>query len=403
MGALRTTIFLSSAVALVNTGFAMVFPIFPKLLEQFAGGAWELGVLAAGYGIAYAGLSPMFGLYSDRIGKKKVILTGLFGFTISNLLLIIASDIPQLFLARLLEGAFSAAVFPAAVSFISDLASDEDQARYIGYLTAGNTIGLIIGPVVGGFLFDVSLYTPFYVSALLSSLAFLWAFLQLRETVEERHTRQTSEHISLRTVLQNLPQPGIIFGVFILVDFLLVIQWLLVEPGISFYIFDVLLLQPRDFGFFVASFGIFTTLAQVFFGNLSDNYGRRPVIMVAGVFNTIFLVMLLFSSTTLMLVAAAAVAGLGSGLGTPAMKALLAESCREQYKTTIIGIENGFVATAIIMGPLVGGWLYDTYGIFVTLYAAISLAFLATVIAVLLIFNSSRQDVVNVYNIVTAN
>ncbi len=71
------TLLLSFSLALVGSGFAIIFPIFPKILEPMGAGATELGQLAAVYGLSYTIFAPISGRLADKYGKHKVILVGM--------------------------------------------------------------------------------------------------------------------------------------------------------------------------------------------------------------------------------------------------------------------------------------------------------------------------------------
>lgn len=388
------TLLLGFSLALVGSGFAIIFPIFPKILAPMGAGSTELGWLAAVYGLSYTIFAPISGKLADKYGKHKIILIGLFGFTISNILFIVARDLELLLFARFIEGAFSVAVFPAAVALVSDISDKSNSAKYIGYLVAGNSLGFIIGPVLGGFLFDIDLYFPFYVSTALAAITFVFAFYKIpKGKLVEVDVSTVNNKKTWKETISILPKPVKIFFVFAIVDLLAVMTWIVVEPGISFYIYDVLFMEPKDFGLFISSYGLFIFLSQVFLGSLSDKIDKRKYIVLIGlVLNTVFFVLLLYATSTIALILSAAIAGIGLGLLSPAMKAMLIEASNDDYKTTILGIESSFVGLSIVIGPLLGGYLYDRTDMFTVLYVAIFLGLLSVILSVFLEFDKVQTE-----------
>ncbi len=388
MSNLGKTLFLSFSVGLISTGFSIIFPIFPKILENFGGGAFELGLLAAVYGVSYTIFSPIFGSKADEIGKNKVILIGLLGFIFSNAFFIIARGMALLIIGRIVEGIFSASIFPAAISIVTDFSDENNTAKYVGYLTAGNTIGIIIGPMLGGLLYNISLYAPFYLSILLAIINLL---LSLKYMPESRAVilddNMNMNKMSWSEKISVFPKPLWVFGIYAIIDTIGVLTWMLVEPGFSFYIYDVLNLTPTDFGYFIASYGLSMAIFQGFFGSLSDKYGRRRIIFIGLSLNTLFYLLLLNSTTTMMLVISAIIAGIGLGMLTPAMKALITEVSRSEYKTTILGTESGIVGLSIIVGPLLGGYLYEILNIESLIMISVYLGLLSMLLTLLLKFN----------------
>ncbi len=389
------TIVLSLSVALVGTGFAIIFPIFPKVLETMGGGAFELGLIASSFGISFTIFSPIFGNLADKWGKRKMILTGMLGFTVSNLLLILADSITMLVVARFIEGAFSSAVFPASVSIVSDIAGDKNRAKYIGYLTAGNSVGLIIGPVLGGYLYNFGLYMPFYVSFLFSAFTFIFFMFKLprSNSIVSEIIADDRVKMSYKEILRILPKPIHVFIIFGVIDLIAAITWMLVEPGISFHIYNVLLLQPADFGLFVSVYGVSVLLSQILFSGISDRMSSRiPVIAFGLSLNTIFFYLLLITTDITYLLISATIAGIGLGLLAPAMKALLTEVSDQRYTTTILGVEGSFVGMSIFAGPLIGGYLYDTYGMEFVLITSIIMGGISVIFSFFIRFKKHIVD-----------
>ncbi|MFV2015003.1 MAG: MFS transporter, partial [Candidatus Heimdallarchaeota archaeon] len=251
---------LSVAVAIVNTGFGIIFPIFPKLLVAVDGGnAFDLGLLAAAFGIAYMIGAPIFGNISDRVGKRKVILTGLLGFSFSNFIYILSTSMVHLYMARVVEGFFAAAILPPAIALTSQLSPKENRGRYLGVIGASQTTGIIIGPLLGGVLFEGfnigdfvvkgSLTLPFYASAIIGMIAFVWSYIQLSEyevmksikpiinpkSQNIQDSLRTRVNQTLKHQIQVLPTPLYMFLLFVFVEMLSILAWLIIEPGFVFY------------------------------------------------------------------------------------------------------------------------------------------------------------------------
>lgn len=406
-----TQIFLlTSAVAIVNTGFGIIFPVFPKFLEIIGDGdAFDLGNMAAMFGVTYLIFAPVFGNLADRVGKKKIILFGLVGFILSNFLYVLAQDITLLYVARATEGIFASAVFPPALALVTELAPEDKTAKYIGYLSAGQTTGIIVGPLLGGVLLDGfsianytlegSLYLPFYVSIAIGLLALIFSFIYIHPRPPT--IRQLNENLSkrvgisqiLRDQIRVIPKPFLAFFVFILVDIGSISPWLLIEPGFVFYFYDELLLTPTDFGLWVGIFAVTAVLGNVFLGQISDKYGRKPVILVGQLFSTAFYILLPFATDFITLSLIVILVGIGSGLREPAMKALLTDVTDPEYRATIFGIEAGLMSTSQIISPILGGYIYVTQGVSLIFMIATAIALLNIILIPLILFRPRKNFV----------
>ena len=293
---------LALANAIATTGFGIIFPIFPQLLADVGGGnALDLGTMAAAFGFAYFIASPIFGNLADYYKNKVIILIGLIGFSTSNLVYIYAQNLWHFYLARIIEGAFSSAILPPSLALITRKVSKENRAKLIGYIYSANTFGLIIGPLLGGILYDGlslgsfiitgSVYLPFWVSFAVGLISFMVGYVFIsEENSNPKETSNSNQKISnknsssllliIKRQIKVIPRPFLVFLIFIIVDTFGILAWLLVSPGFIFYFYDELFLSASDFGYFVAGYGLFAALGQAFLGNLSDKYGRKKIIFV---------------------------------------------------------------------------------------------------------------------------
>ena len=106
------------------------------------------------YTLVFAGLLFTFGLLGDRLGRKRVLLTGLVLFGAASALCSYAQTPGQLIGARALMGIGAAAIMPATLAIISNVFDPEERGRAIGVWAGAVGIGIVLGPVVGGALLE---------------------------------------------------------------------------------------------------------------------------------------------------------------------------------------------------------------------------------------------------------
>ena len=133
--------------------------------------------------------SPILGGLSDQYGRRPVLLISLFGFGIDYILLGFAPTIGWLFLGRLLAGIMGAS-FTTASAYIADISTPEKRAQNFGMIGAAFGIGFIIGPVLGGVLGHYGARVPFFVSAGLTLLNWLYGYFILPESLKLENRRK---------------------------------------------------------------------------------------------------------------------------------------------------------------------------------------------------------------------
>ena len=141
-------------------------PIFARRLGEFGSGVEALGLMTMSFALAQFISAPVMGALADRYGRRPLIIIGLVAFAIANIGFLLAASTKFFILVRALEGTLTAGIFPAAMGVVSDIAPEEQRARWAGILMGSYGAGFIFGPVLGGFLYDTWGYAmPFIASS----------------------------------------------------------------------------------------------------------------------------------------------------------------------------------------------------------------------------------------------
>ncbi len=161
-------------------GFGIVIPILPFYADSFGAGASVLGLLVTSYSGCQFLFAPVWGRLSDRFGRRPVMLATIAGTALALALLGWAPSLGWLFAARLLGGAFGANISVAS-AYITDLTSENERTKYMGFLGASFGVGFVLGPAIGGFLAPHGFGVPMWVAAGLAAVNAVFAFFTLKE------------------------------------------------------------------------------------------------------------------------------------------------------------------------------------------------------------------------------
>lgn len=172
-------------------GIGIVIPVLPELVKEFVGGSsalagWYVGIIGASYSLMQFICAPILGALSDRFGRRPVILASLFGLGIDFLIQGFAPSIAWLFVGRLFAGVLGASI-TTANAYIADISTPDTRARNFGLVGVMFGLGFIVGPALGGLLGGINLRLPFFASAGLALVNWLYGYFILPESLPIEH------------------------------------------------------------------------------------------------------------------------------------------------------------------------------------------------------------------------
>jgi DHA1 family tetracycline resistance protein-like MFS transporter len=168
----RAVAFVFATVFLDMLAFGIVAPVLPKLVLSFTGedtarAAAIFGVFGTAFALMQFVCSPLFGVVSDRYGRRPVIVLSNLGLGLDFVLMALAPTLGWLFAGRVIAGITSASTATAS-AYVADVTAPEKRAAGFGLLGAAFGLGFILGPALGGLLGSVNPRLPFWTAAALS-------------------------------------------------------------------------------------------------------------------------------------------------------------------------------------------------------------------------------------------
>ena len=184
-------------------GFGIIIPLLPFYAESFGASAFTIGLLGTSFSLMQFLFSPIWGRWSDRVGRKPIILVGLMGSCLSYLALALSGSLAMVFLARIIGG-IAGANIPTAQAYIADVTTHENRAKGMGMVGAAFGLGFIFGPAIGGVLSHFSPETPMWFASALCLANFIAAWLLLPESrVANESTKALGRMDAFRHALTN--------------------------------------------------------------------------------------------------------------------------------------------------------------------------------------------------------
>ena len=209
-------IFIFITILLDFLALGIIAPVLPNLIIQFKGGNIASAASITGYfGFAWAAMqfifSPILGAWSDRFGRRPIILISCAGLGFDYILMALAPTLSWLFVGRLISGITTSNI-STAFAYVTDVTPPERRAKQFGLISAAFGLGFIIGPAVGGLLGNVHLRLPFWIAAGLSLANAIYGFFILPESLPPERRAKKAWHMAnplgALTLLRSHPELG---------------------------------------------------------------------------------------------------------------------------------------------------------------------------------------------------
>ena len=394
----RISIYPILSVNFVGTlGFSIVLPFLVFLVTKWGGNALIYGIMGATYSFFQLIGAPILGRWSDKIGRRKVLLLSQAGTFLSWVILLVAFFLPVknllsvnssllgeftltlpllvLFLARAADGLTGGNV-SVANAYLADISSDENRNANYGKMSISSNLGFVLGPAMAGILGATAMgeILPVTAALIISALATVLIIVKLPEsnpcTVSKHpdannvnkvfgqelrpcYETESSKNVSVGEILKLKNMKHILaiyFLIMLAFNFFYIafpvyavktLEWNVTQTGIFFTVLSLLMVIVQG--------PVLSRLSK----KCSDTFlmATGSIILVFGFF--------FFATTNITLIyIAAALMALGNGLMWPSTMAALSKAAGDKYQGAVQGYAGSGGAIASIIGLVVGGVMY---------------------------------------------
>ncbi|GED69885.1 multidrug resistance protein 2 [Brevibacillus reuszeri] len=363
-------------IFLVFTGIGLIIPIMPKFMTELGINGSTVGLLVAAFSLTQLLFSPIAGRLADTFGRKRMIVSGLIVFALSEWIFGIASSSELLFVSRLLGGISAAMIMPAVMACVADVTTMEERAAGMGYINAAITTGFIIGPGIGGYIAEFGIRVPFYTAAIAGIVAAMGTLYFLKES----HQAQKASSHSPTTEKQGNRFLAQLRNVYREPYFLSLIIVFVMSFGLANFETVFGLFVDHKFGFgpkdiaFIITFGSIAgaVVQATCFSWILNRFGEKRVISVCLFFAGLFILMTLFVHKFWAIFAVTFIIFLAIDILRPAIGTQMSMIARDQ-QGYVAGLNSAFTSLGNIAGPVVAGVMFDVNINFPYVLAAIVL------------------------------
>ncbi|WP_338754545.1 MFS transporter [Bacillus sp. FJAT-52991] len=353
-------------------GISLIIPVMPSFMDMMNLSGKTMGSLVAIFAMAQLIMSPFAGRWVDIYGRKKIIVIGLFIYGISEIIFGLGTNVYMLYISRMLGGVSAAFIMPGVTAYVADITSVQERPKVMGYVSAAISTGFIIGPGIGGFIAEFGVRLPFFFAAAIAFLACISSIFILKEPLTKEQLEEISANKKQSNFISDLKKSfhPLYFIAFIIV-FVLSFGLSAYETVFSLYSDHKFGFTPKDIATIITISSIFGVVVQVFmFGKMVDKLGEKKLIQLCLIIGAILAVVTTVISSYLAILAVTCFIFLAFDLLRPALTTFLSKAA-EKEQGFVAGMNSTYTSLGNIVGPAIGGMLFDVNINYPFLFAAV--------------------------------
>jgi len=362
----------------VAVGFGIIAPTIPLFAKSFGVNNAQVGSIISAFALARFASGLVAGKLVDKFGERLVYTVGIAFVAISSFAAALAQSYEQLLIFRSAGGLGSSMFSVAAGSIILRAVRDDQRARAQSLYNGSFLVGMMAGPVIGGFLTAISLRAPLLVYAFLLVVASVAGGFLLRNSVLAARPTEKSTVVktSMRDALAMKP-----YVIALIISF--TTAWVLF--GMSRSVLPLFMVEDMksSASFIGVGFTISAVVQGLFLlraGRLSDQRGRKFSALTGLIFLGAYVVLLIFTFHPWVFLLSMFIGAFGSAFLSTTPSAIVGDVLKGKGGQVIALFQMSGDAGAMV-APVVLGFIADHYGFRATFAISASLVFLVIVVA----------------------
>lgn len=370
---------LVSAAFLIALGYGLIAPLLPQFIVSFDVSMAAAGLVVSVFSLSRLLFAPMSGALIDKIGSRKVYLTGLMTVAVTTGLISVVTEYWHIVALRALAGVGSTMFTVSAMGLIVRLAPPDSRGRASAVYGTAFLLGNIIGPVAGAGMSFLGFRWPFVIYGVGVALAAFVVWWRMPRRLDQAgNPVQATEKppMQLREALDDSAYRAALTSN-------IAHGWINIGVRVSILPLFAAAVFHSDgaavAGFALATFAAGNAIVLQLSGRFADTYGRKPLIVTGLIGSGVFISVMGFATTIPTLLLVSLLAGAAAGLLNPSQQAVLADVIgNDRSGGKVLSTYQMAMDLGQIIGPILIGVLADMFG-FRVAFASCAVVALASV------------------------
>jgi MFS family permease len=359
---------LIGANVVIALGYGVVAPVLPQLARNFGVSLSAATFIITAFAVMRLCAAPPTGVLVQRLGERRVYVSGLVIVALSTAACAFAHTYWQLLFFRALGGIGSTMFFVSALALMIRMSPRDARGKVAGMFAGGFLVGSVVGPVLGSLTAGLGLSAPFLIYGALLLVAAVFVLVSLRNSSLAAPADADELTVTVRVALRHRAYRAALMSNFATGWSFFGLRFALVP----LFIAEVLGHSPGKAGLALAAFALGNVAVVLPSGRLSDRIGRKPLLVTGLVLSGFATAALGLATSLPMFFAVAVVSGAASGLYGSPQQASVADIIGQARGGTAVatfqmmsdfGSIVGSFGVGVIAQQLSFGWAFAISGV----------------------------------------
>jgi DHA1 family tetracycline resistance protein-like MFS transporter len=343
-------------------GFGIILPLLPLYVKQFGASGFAAGLLIMSYSLMQFFFAPMWGRLSDKIGRRPVLLISLAASAAGYAIWGCSTSLAMLFVSRIVAG-FGNANLAVAQAYIADVTPEEYRAQGMGMIGAAFGLGFVLGPAIAGLVISFGVHPNMlgYIAAGFSVVDLIFTAFCLPEPETRKGKAHNVFSLGADFFFKTITDQKFSLSLFII--FISTFAFANMETTLVLLTSQYYNFTMVQNSYLFAGLGLVMVVIQGgLIRQLSKKYPDAQLVSIGTALIAVGLVLTPITHSFVVLCVALIILATGSGINNPSNSSLLSKLCPSDETGGVMGIGQSMSTLGRILGPMAGGFLFDTMG-----------------------------------------
>lgn len=337
-------------------GFGIIIPIIPDYLKMIGEGGTAAGLMISVFAGAQLLMSPIAGKWADVHGRRIMIILGLIGFTISMAVFYLSNNLTVLLISRAIGGIGAALLIPAIFAYVADITTLKQRAKGNSYISAAMSLGIVIGPGIGGFFAEFGLKAPLLLSAIVSFVAVISSIILLKEPDREPYVRTKETESLPRQLVSSTRKP---YFFVLVINLVMAFGLMAYESVLGLFVSETFSATPQQIAVMITGTGIVSVIVQLFaVDRLVSLLGEIKVVLIFVMLAAFGFMSSLLAGSYAIFFAVTLIIFLSTSILRPVLNTLVSKMAGQEQGFAM-GMNNAYMSIGNIVGPTLAGIAFD--------------------------------------------